>query len=377
MITRIPPSRCGVAEYASMLITGLRECSDLEVVVLGDSESKDELPSAYLEPYSRVLVKKCFSTTNHAGLYQCIEGVKDVDLIHIQHEYGIFRDVGGFLRLLSKLRDRGFKVLITLHTVMHSLADAGLLNTQKRIVESVDKVIVHSVLQEHELIKQDIPMEKIHRIPHGTLLNPYVKESKDSLVRQLNLEPELVDRTVITTPGFIRAIDKDLSIVIKAVDLVVRRHELALLVTGSPQGEGADDVVNYMSSLSRRHVHFVGRFLSRDELLKILALSDVVVIPLVDKRKVIGVSGIFHLVIGSRKPVICTRTHKLAECNALAPELTLHTTSVEELAEKITLVIEGGIDVREAVARMWGYALETNWMKVAGLHCKLYKELAG
>jgi len=88
-------------------------------------------------------------------------------------------------------------------------------------------------------------------------------------------------------------------------------------------------------------MRFIEGFLERNVLLKLLAVSDVVVIPIIEKRKYpISISGVFHLAIGSRKPVICTRTHKLVECNLLAPELTLHNLTVNELIEKLSKVFE-------------------------------------
>lgn len=379
-VSRMPPATCGIAEYTSMLVNELVKLPGLEVFALGGDVGEPPLGSMYKEPYSGIDVVNCFAQGDVSLLGKCLEQFGSVDLVHVQHEIGIFPDAVALSSFMDNLRERGVKVALTLHTVIHTLGGEGLMNVQKLLVDSSDVVIVHSVLQEQELIRQGFEAEKVHRIPHGTLINPYLDTPRSKLMNELPLPQSFENKRIVTIVGFVRSRDKDYVPVIEAVEKLSRKHDVGLVIAGMPRRKNVEDIAleQRIEALTRGNglVYFLEGFLERTTLLKLLAVSEAVVIPVVEKRKYpISVSGVFHLAIGSRKPTICTRSHKLVECNLLAPELTLHSFSVNQLVEKLEEVLESSSLVKVALDKLWSYALETRWEKVALKHFELYKEV--
>lgn len=141
-----------------------------------------------------------------------------------------------------------------------------------------------------------------------------------------------------------------------------------------PQFDG-HTALEYLNRARTNNTIIIPEFLPRIKLLKLIALADLVVLPYSDIRTQYVVSGVFHIVIGSRKPVICSKDHRLIECNVIAPELTLNKLTPEELSLKLGKLVESRSHFDEAIERLWMYALETRWCNIARKHLKVYKDI--
>lgn len=379
-VSRMPPATCGIAEYTSMLLSELGRIPSLKVLVLG-GDVNYPLGSEFEDPYTGMKAKNCFVAGDLSYLQYCIDSL-DVkpQIVHIQHELGVFPSTSALVSFMKNLYSRRIKVVLTSHTVIHSLGGKNLVSMQKMLIKNSNAVVVHSVLQEQELFKQGVPYRKVYLIPHGTLINPYINKPKDELLSELPLPLNLLTKKIICIAGFVRSRDKDYVPIIKAVNKLSNKYDIGLVVAGMPRRKNEKDL-SLERMLKRvaersRNIHYIEGFLERSTLLKLLAASDIIAIPIVDRRKYpLSVSGIFHLAIGSGKPVLCTRTHKLVECNMIAPELTLRVFTVEEVVEKIKMILEGGREVKRAIEKLWNYALETRWEIIARKHKDLYEEL--
>ena len=353
----------------------------MRISVLGGDAPGLELGARYRDLYSDIEVLHCFTNGNVSYLPKCLAEVGEPSILHIQHEYGIFTDTEALLSFIKWVSSLEVKIVLTLHTVVHALGKTRDLMAQRLLVNNSRAVIVHSVLQEQELFMQGFPEERVYRIPHGTLINPYINTPKSKLLDNLPLPEAAEGKSIVALVGFIRAKDKDYLSVVKAVEALSRKYDVMLVVAGSTQGEEVEttQLELELERLAREksYIFFLKGFLDRFTLLKLLAASDVVVIPEVvrEEGRPIGISGVFHLAIGSKKPVICTRSHKLVECNLIAPELTLHNLTVDMLVKKLSEVLERSGHVRKAVERLWNYAKETSWDRVAEKHYEFYSEL--
>ncbi len=381
MVSRAPPAFCGIAEYASMLLEALRRRHGVEgffvsTRVVGSTDT-------YTEPYSGSEVYQCFTEDGgYRGILACVSLLDPGPdtVVHVQHEYSIFRSKEEFIDALTRLRkllgEKGAKLVVTLHTVAHPIIHPDRVETQLAIGKLADAVIVHSRLMEYELIVQGVDAEKIHMIPHGSTLNPYLGRDKERLLKRLGLGGELLDKKLVTTPGFIRP-NKGLTTLLRAYTHTGKENQdLALILIGAPQGRGQQ----YLESLkpllgSTQGIVFVNRFLRRDELLALLAAIDIVVFPYV-VEKFYAVSGALHLAMGSNKPAICTRVAKLIECNELAPETSTPAGKYKEIARKITLLLENHELATSIAERLRRYAEQTSWDKTADKHIALYETLS-
>ncbi len=376
-MSRTPPSECGIAEYVSMLASVLNNFNDVEVTLVGNSEGVGGLGIEYIDEYSGSKCVSCFSIndTEYEGVVKCIKELSP-DVVHIQHEYGIFKSLDGFIKLMRGIKELGCRLVVTLHTVAHALKGMEYVEFQRELVRLADAVVVHSVLQEYELLMEGVDSSKLLRIPHGTLLNPYRTYSRSRLSKDLRIKESLgSDYVLITTPGFIRR-DKGLATLLKATKLISKYYDVKLLLIGTPQFDGykyLSEVSELLKSLGNTVV-FIRRFLNREELLKFIALNDIIVFPYVDKHH-LGVSGAFHLAIGTHRPVVCSKAPRLIECYEVAPEATVPKNDPELIARKVMEFIEEPEKALEVSRKLWSYALKTSWERVGGVHREVYYEV--
>ncbi|NPA96045.1 MAG: glycosyltransferase [Crenarchaeota archaeon] len=375
MVSRAPPTRCGVAEYSSMLAESLKTLVDIEF--LADVEGAKYRRG--VEPYSGVKAEPCFESGKPGfseGIERAVARSKP-DVVHVQHEYGIFPSNGEFVEMVKRVRELGSRVVVTMHTVAHALHKPEWIEFHRALGRSADAIVVHSPMQHAELVYQGVEPSKVRVIPHGTALNPFARVVSKSVALSklgIDMDPE---PPIITTPGFVRA-DKGLDVLLKSFEIIRRNYDAKLLLIGHPQ-DGFETVERIRRFLEARQwlsrdVALVRAYLAREELLLLLAAVDIVVLPYRDSG-LYSVSGALHLAIGSRKPVVCTQTPRLYECYTIAPELSVPVPEPERVARKLRMVLEGDDIVRECVERLWRYALFTKWDRVAEMHSKLYIEV--
>jgi len=374
IVSRVPPATCGIAEYNAMLGESLLS-KGVKVVYLGNREEKERLPDTYLEPYSGARARKCFSVARFRSedVVRCVSE-EDPDVVHIEHDYDIFRDNRETEKMVAAIKELGYPLVVTFHTVHHALSGKDFVNTQVRIVSVADAVIVHSILQLHELQYQGAEVSKVRIIPHGTLLNPFLgRVDKSSTISSLaGIELDLDDKTVITVPGFSRW-NKGVDVILE-VYRAVREETNSVLVLGLPQRPRDETLLN--KSLREQGVVLVPKFMNRTEFLKLLASVDVAVFPYREPR-VIGVSGAFHLAIGSKLRLLCTRHPKLVECEMYAPNVVAPDLKPDIMIPLLKRIASDSYDPLTDLGELWDYAERTSWENIALETIKTYEEAIG
>ncbi|MEB3773949.1 MAG: glycosyltransferase [Desulfurococcales archaeon] len=362
-VSTYPPVHCGVGEYTRMLISGLKRVSPgIDVVVFQVRESKGFIDR---ELGVRVIPSFDRGSSDYSSLLEALEEVGGVDVIHVQHEYGIFGRTTAILDSLEEAKRRGLASLaiVTMHTT-DRIGPRQSLEFQSQL-NRVDAVVVHSVLQEFELQAQGIEPYKVWRIPHGTLINPYLDNPRHLLLDRLGLEDDVIDGFLLVTPGFIRR-DKGLDILMNAVKHLKRR--VRVLVAGEKSDAG-------LTLYETGELVVLEKYLSSEEILMLAALADAIVLPYKDRPGKYSVSGILHLSMGSLKPIIGTRVPRLIELYQYAPRLTVPPRAPILLAERINWLMEN-YDLAVAYSsNLLAYAARTQWPRIARRHIDLYKML--
>ncbi|HIP57928.1 MAG TPA: glycosyltransferase [Archaeoglobus profundus] len=366
LVSRYPPVHCGIAEYTKMLISALKSLNPkLEIYVFTTNEYKEE--SWYDDLGVNVIPCYSLLTTNYSTFLDMLNEYQ-VDVLHIQHEYGIYGAHKEVINALVKAREDGLtkKVVVTMHTVDHSCTvRKETLKFQARL-NDFDAVIVHSFLQEFELLMQGVDAKKLYRIPHGTLINPYLRYTKDYLARSLGIKDELKGM-ILSIPGFLRK-DKGIDILLEAMDMVDGRF--TILIAGKSQDPQLQELI-----LSNDSVYVIDRYLSTDEILRIVALADAIVLPYKDRYGAYAVSGILHLSMGGLKPIIGSRTPRLIELYQYAPHMTVPAQEPKELANKINWLVNNYEYAVAYMSDLYAYAAKTQWIRVGYHHLKLYQML--
>jgi glycosyltransferase involved in cell wall biosynthesis len=375
LVSTFPPTMCGIAEYTQFLAQALKERGS-DVVILADKTGKPA--TAYKN--KGLLVVPAFNKESENYPQELLEKVDEFSpqIIHIEHEYGIYHRNECLPNFLKEVRSKNLPIIITMHTVFHSaLENKNLLKLQEEMAELADVVIVHTIFQESELIYQDANQSKIWRIPHGTL--PVEPMPREKAIKVLNLDigPK---SPVVASLGLIRE-DKGLEELIAAAkELLKEGRDYYFLVAGTPQHESNLGYYQKITELSEQlgnRVIFITKFLRHEEIRAVLSLAEVIVMSYPTKiyEPHYSCSGVLHLVIGANKPIVYTKTPRLVEIFHIMPELAYNYGNSKELAQKIDLALQDK-KLRERVKKeLSKLAEETTWIKTASKHQELYRAI--
>ena len=171
------PRQCGIATFTTDLCDAIAAeygAAGVSVVAVNDPQSRYRYPA-------RVRFEITESDLSSYKAAADFLNSSNVDLVCLQHEYGIFGGKAGshVLRLLQRLK---MPVVTTLHTVLRE-PDLDQLVVMQEIAARSDRLIVMS--EHSSQFLQDVfrvPGEKIDLIPHGIPDLPFAEPAfyKDS-----------------------------------------------------------------------------------------------------------------------------------------------------------------------------------------------------
>jgi len=160
---------CGIATFTTDLLTSLK-AADNELDCF--SVAMNDKPEGYRYPNDvRFEINQ-----NKADEYQFASeylNINHVDVVSLQHEYGIFGgDTGNYI--LPLLRNLRMPIVTTLHTVLKEPN-----NSQKKILKEIahlsSRLVVMAEIAKNFLTSiYEVPAEKIHLIHHGIPDMPFV-----------------------------------------------------------------------------------------------------------------------------------------------------------------------------------------------------------
>ncbi|MBI5823626.1 MAG: glycosyltransferase family 4 protein [Chloroflexi bacterium] len=296
------PRQCGIATFTTDLCEAIADvykgtaCIALPV---NDTEAGYEYPSRVRFE----LTEKDIESYRRAADFL---NINNVDMVSLQHEYGIFGGkAGGYI--LTLLRELRMPIVTTLHTVLKEPN-----SDQRRVLEEIislsDRVVVMSERGAEFL--RDIyhaPEEKIDIIPHGIPDVPFVDPSfhKDLF--------GVEGKSVLLSFGLLSA-NKGIENVIAALPAILEKHpNVVYIVVGAThphviQNEGE----TYRLSLQwlahekgvEGNVIFYNRFVSLEELIQFISASDIYITPYLDAAQI--TSGTLAYTLGAGKAVIST-----------------------------------------------------------------------
>ena len=294
------PRQCGIATFTTDLsgaIAAEFTHADCMVVAMNDTGKRYEYP-----PRVRFEVEE----SDIVSYYRAAEFLtaSKVDVVSVQHEYGIFGGKAGdyVLALLRKLR---MPIVTTLHTVLGEpdSMQRRAMNEVARLSRRLVVMSAHGAALLHKV--HGVPEHKIDIIPHGVPGVPLGSSSK----KDLGIE----GKPVIFTFGLISP-DKGIEHGIDALPSILARYpDMVYVVLGATHPHIKDRCgESYRESLELRaqklgvesSMMFHNRFVSRGELAKFLAAADIYVSPYLKPEQ--SSSGALAYAVGSGKAVIST-----------------------------------------------------------------------
>jgi glycosyltransferase involved in cell wall biosynthesis len=294
------PRQCGIATFTTDLsgaIAAEFPNADCLVVAMNDAGKSYAYP-----PRVRFDVAENDIASYHAAAD--FLNANKVDVVSVQHEYGIFGGKAGnyLLTLLRKLR---MPIVTTVHTILGEpdSMQRRAMNEIARLSERLVVMSAHGAALLHNV--HGVPDHKIDIIPHGIPSVPGAGRSK----KELGIE----GKSVILTFGLLSP-DKGIEHVIDALPAVLARYpDTVYIVLGATHPHIKErHGESYRESLEHRtrelgvesSVIFDNRFVSRGELVKFLSAADIYVTPYLNPEQI--TSGTLAYAVGSGKAVIST-----------------------------------------------------------------------
>jgi glycosyltransferase involved in cell wall biosynthesis len=294
------PRQCGIATFTTHLRDALgREFGDVDFFVLAMNDASQ----AHAYP---PCVRFEIADSDVAAYRRAADflNVNDVDVLSVQHEYGIFGGKAGG-HVLALLRELRMPIVTTLHTV---LRDPNPL--QRQVMDELallsERLVVMTehgaqILRTTHAVSDD----KIDVIPHGIPAVPFDASSKD----RLGVE----GRSMLLTFGLLSP-DKGIETVIDALPQILEHHpDTVYVVLGAThphlkerQGEtyrlGLEDRAKRLGVDS--NVIFHDRFVSQGELVEFLSAADIYVTASLNPEQ--STSGTLAYAVGAGKAVVST-----------------------------------------------------------------------
>jgi len=302
MLGNYLPRQCGIATFTTDLSEAIAaEYGGTTCIAL----PVNDIETGYAYP-ARVRFELAEKDINSYLRAADFLHTNNVDLVCLQHEYGIFGGRAGS-HILALLRELRMPIVTTLHTILQD-PDPEQQQVLEEIAALSDRLVVMSkrgaeFLQE---IYRVLP-EKIDLIPHGIPDVPFVDPSfhKDLF--------GVEGKIVLLSFGLLSA-NKGIENVIAALPTIVARYpNVVYIILGATHphvmrldGETYRLSLQWMAQEKgvEGHVIFYNRFVSLEELVEFIGAADIYITPYLNPAQI--VSGTLAYTLGAGKAVIST-----------------------------------------------------------------------
>lgn len=352
------PRHCGIATFTTHLADALATAcpgGDTFVVAMNDggrrhiypSRVRFEIAEGDLGAYHRAAD---FLNVNH------------VDVLSVQHEYGIFGGKAG-AHVLALLRDLRIPIVTTLHTVLSAPNGA-----QRAVIDELarlsDRLVVMSSSGADLLMRvHHIPIDKIDLVPHGIPHVPVDATSKNLL--------GVDGKTVILTFGLLSR-DKGIEYVIDALPAVLAVDpDTVYIVLGATHPhviEHEGEAYRLMLEARAQHlgvadsVIFHNRFVSQEELTQFLSAADIYITPYLQPEQI--TSGTLAYALGAGKTVISTPYIYARELLADGRGVVVPWRDSSAIAHEVVTVMHDDERRQGMCARAAAYGTGMSWPAV-------------
>ena len=355
------PRRCGIATFTTDLCEAVAtQYPEAECTVLAMNDQLDgyDYPERVRFQIPQEDLKSYQSAADFLNLH-------DVDLVCLQHEFGIFGGQAGS-HILTLLRELQMPVVTTFHTILTE-PNANQRFIMGELVQLSDRLVVMS--QRAVRYLQDIyrvPAEKIDLIPHGIPDVPFVDPNfyKDKF--------QVEGKQVLLTFGLLSP-NKGIETAIKAMPKILEKYpDVVYMVLGAThpnvkrlQGE------SYRQSLEslakelgvEKNVIFHDQFVSIEELVEFIGAADIYITPYLNPSQI--VSGTLAYTVGAGKAIISTPYWYAEELLADERGLTVPFQDSDAITDQVIFLLENEVERHAIRKRAYLYGREMVWSKVA------------
>jgi glycosyltransferase involved in cell wall biosynthesis len=365
------PRQCGIATFTTDFCEALgAQFPEAEIFAIPVNDSDEGY--AYPSQVGFEIAERDIESYRQAADYLNIYGV---DLVVLQHEYGIFGGPAGayVLELLRELR-------VPIVTVLHTVLDAPDSN-QRKVLSEIARLSDRLVVMSHHAfgVLRDlyhVPLEKISFIPHGIPDVPFVDpnfykdqfdaEGKMVLLTFGLLSPNKgIEYAIAAMPAILERYPNVVYIVLGATHPHVRRHD----------GEAYRLMLQRLARECgvEQEVIFYNQFVRLDQLVEFIGATDIYVTPYLNREQI--VSGTLAYAVGTGKAVISTPYWHAEELLDEGRGVVVPFRDSAAIAEQVIGLLDH--EAERHAMRKRGYQLgrEMTWPQVAQRYLELFSQV--
>jgi glycosyltransferase involved in cell wall biosynthesis len=296
------PRQCGIATFTTDLceaVAAEHKGTACIALPVNDTEAGYEYPSRVRFE----LIEKDIDSYRRAADFL---NINRIDVVCLQHEYGIFGGRAGsyILALLHELR---MPIVTTFHTILRD-PDPDQRRVLKEVAALSDRIVVMSK-RGSEFLQTiyGVTPDKIDLIPHGIPDVPFVDPSfhKDLF--------GVEGKIVLLSFGLLSP-NKGIEDVITALPIIAKRYpNVVYIILGAThphilqhEGETYRRSLQWLAQKKgvESKVIFYNRFVSLEELVEFISAADIYVTPYLNEAQ--STSGTLAYTLGAGKAVVST-----------------------------------------------------------------------
>ena len=358
------PRKCGIATFTSDLLAAVAAAHPQSQCF---SVSVNDIQGGYKYPQ---VVRFEIEERDLSSYLRAADflNISDVDIVCLQHEFGIFGGTAGG-HILALLRELRMPVVTTLHTILRE-PKADQRRVMQELVSLSTRLVV--MAERGRQMLQEIyqaPPAKIDLIPHGIPDVGFVDPTyfKD----QFGVE----GRVVLLTFGLLSP-NKGIEYVLNALPHILAEFpDVVYIVLGATHpNELREHGEAYRLSLEilakknklEKNVIFYNRFVDLENLKEFIGAADLYITPYLNEAQI--TSGTLAYAFGAGKAVISTPYWHAAELLAEDHGVLVPFGDAPAIAREVIGLLRD--DTRRNAIRKNAYKLgrEMVWSKVARLY---------
>lgn len=375
-IASYPPRECGIATFTEDLTNAINKVFGnslpVEICALENDETTRRKYTKNVSYILRTSILEEYRTKAEA-----INERKDIGMVCIQHEFGLFKGEMGDA-LLSFMLALNKPIVTVFHTVIPN-PDPKRLRLLNAILQLSDKIIVLTksskiLLKEH----YRCPDNLIEVIPHGTHIT--LCSNKPSLKRKYGYD----NKIILSTFGLLSE-NKSIETVLHALPRIVDKYpETMYLVMGKTHPEVIKNegekyrkqLMDLVEELQlQKNVLFINKYLDLNELLEYLTLSDIYLFSSKDPFQ--AVSGTFVYAKSAGCPVISTPIPHARELIDESSGILLKDFGKAELFEEAILELLDNKQKRMEISKnSFSNMRSSSWENVGISYGLLFAEIS-
>jgi polysaccharide biosynthesis protein PslF len=367
-LSTYPPRECGLATFTEDLVNGISISgfirSSIIAVTAGMEEYHDPRVLYRLHQHER-------ENYRWAARWANIQA----DLLVIEHEYGIFGGESGEY-ILELVKNLEIPFVITTHTVLEAPT-----SKQQEILRELGRMSAKVVTMAESSVPilkdiYGIAPDKIVVIPHG------VPSIQVGTREYLKVEYGFKDKHIVSSFGLLSP-DKGIEYGIEAVAKIAadfanitylvlgKTHPAVKQKSGESYRQSLMDLAEELGV--RENVRFVDKYLTKEEVITYLRMSDIYMTPYLSKEQ--AVSGTLAYAVGSGRVVVSTPYRYAREMLGEGRGMLAEFRDSNSLASCLGYILRNPLQKKAMEHKTLSTGRLMTWDKVGSTYSQLFMDI--